>query len=288
MRKLPNFEVILYMSSDEFYMKRALQLAKNGAATAKPNPSVGAVIVYNNKIIGEGYTSVYGGPHAEVNAIASVKDQSQLKKSTMYVTLEPCSHFGKTPPCADLLVKHQLKRVVIGTLDSNSLVAGKGVERLQNNGILVSIGVLAVACRKHHRIFFTNQEKIRPYIILKWAETLDGFIAPKTRSDTKPVWISNTVSQQIVHQWRANYHAILVGTNTVLEDNPTLNVRSFTGVNPIRVVLDRQLRIPKHYTVLDGSVKTINNTSNYTGTGLNGSRDRDLEIFYRANPLYAN
>ncbi|WP_339660011.1 bifunctional diaminohydroxyphosphoribosylaminopyrimidine deaminase/5-amino-6-(5-phosphoribosylamino)uracil reductase RibD [uncultured Polaribacter sp.] len=241
----------------EIYIKRCLQIAKNGIGTTRPNPSVGAVIVHQNKIIGEGFTSNYGQNHAEVNAVNSVKNKALLKESTIYVTLEPCSHFGKTPPCADLLVKYQFKNVVIGTVDSNSLVAGKGIERLKNAGINVIVGVLEAECKEHHKRFFTVQDKKRPYIILKWAETNNGFIAPLTKNEQAPVWISNNLSQQLVHKLRSKEHAILVGTNTVIADNPSLNVRSWFGKNPIRIVLDKSLRIPKEATVFDGSVKTI-------------------------------
>ena len=245
------------MTSDEIYMNRCLQIAKNGIGLTRPNPSVGVVIVYKNKIIGEGFTSAFGGNHAEVNAINAVKDKSLLKEATIYVTLEPCSHFGKTPPCADLIVKHQFKKVIIGCLDTNSLVAGKGIKRLEKAGIKVLTGVLEKECRKHHKRFFTYQEKQRPYIILKWAETQDGFIAPKNKQGNKPVWISNTYSQQLVHKLRVKEHAILVGTNTVLADNPKLNVRSWSGQNPVRVVLDKNLRIPKDTFIYDSSIKTI-------------------------------
>ena len=225
--------------------------------TTRPNPSVGAVIVVDNKIIGEGFTSNYGDHHAEVNAVNSVKNKALLKEATIYVTLEPCSHFGKTPPCADLLVKHQFKNVVIGTVDSNSLVAGKGIERLQNAGINVIVGVLEAECKKHHKRFFTVQDKKRPYIILKWAETKGGFVAPLSKDEKKPVWISNNNSQQLVHKLRAQEHAILVGTNTAIADNPKLNVRSWSGNNPLRIVLDKKLRIPKNANLFDGGVKTI-------------------------------
>lgn len=241
----------------ETYIKRALELAKKGIGTTRPNPSVGAVIVHNNNIIGEGFTNPYGGPHAEVNAIRSVKDQELLKEATIYVTLEPCSHHGKTPPCADLIVEKELKNVVIGCIDSNELVAGKGIERLKKAGCNVTVGVLENECKEHHKRFFTVQNKKRPYIILKWAETKDGFIAPNEKEEQKPVWISNKFSQQLVHKWRAEEHAILVGTNTVIADNPSLTVRSWSGNNPIRVVLDRTLRIKNTTTILDGTVKTI-------------------------------
>jgi len=238
-----------------------LQIAKNGIGTTRPNPSVGAVIVYQNKIIGEGFTSPHGEDHAEVNAINAVENKSLLKEATIFVTLEPCSHFGKTPPCADLIVKHQLKQVVIGCLDSNSLVAGKGVSHLENAGINVIVGVLETECRMHHKRFFKVQENKRPYIILKWAETKDGFVAPIAKNEIKPIFISNTYSQQLVHKLRSAEHAILVGTKTVLADNPKLNIRSWSGENPIRVVLDNTLRIPKNSNILDGSTKTIIITS---------------------------
>ena len=238
-----------------------MQIAKNGIGTTRPNPSVGAVIVYQNKIIGEGFTSPHGENHAEVNAINAVENKSLLKEATIFVTLEPCSHFGKTPPCADLIVKHQLKQVVIGCLDSNSLVAGKGVSHLENAGINVIVGVLETECRMHHKRFFKVQENKRPYIILKWAETKDGFVAPISKNENKPIFISNTYSQQLVHKLRSAEHAILVGTKTVLADNPKLNIRSWSGENPIRVVLDNTLRIPKNSNILDGSTKTIIITS---------------------------
>lgn len=234
-----------------------MQLGKNGIGTARPNPSVGAVIVYQNKIIGEGFTSPYGGPHAEVNAVNAVENKELLKEATMYVTLEPCSHFGKTPPCADMIVRHQFKRVVIGSIDTNSLVAGKGIERLQKAGIEVIVGILDDECIQHHRRFFTDQNKKRPFIILKWAETKDGFIAPLQKERQFPVWISNPYSQQLVHKLRATEQAILVGTNTVIADNPKLNVRSWSGHNPVRIVLDAKLRVPKTAAIFDESIKTI-------------------------------
>ena len=213
--------------------------------------------MHQNKIIGEGFTAPYGGNHAEVNAVNSVKNKALLKNATIYVTLEPCSHFGKTPPCADLLVKHQFKTVVIGCVDTNSLVAGKGIKRLKNANINVIVGVLEDECKEHHKRFFTGQNKKRPFIILKWAETTNRFIAPETKNEQKPVFISNKYSQQLVHKLRSKEHAILVGTTTVLADNPKLNVRSWFGKNPTRIVLDSNLRVPENSNVLDGSVKTI-------------------------------
>lgn len=238
-------------------MYRCLQLAKLGIGTTHPNPSVGAVLVYNDKIIGEGYTSNYGGAHAEVNAIQSVKDLSLIKKATLYVTLEPCAHFGKTPPCADLIISKKIPNVVIGTIDTHSVVAGKGIEKLRAHGCDVLVGVLEDECKNHHKRFFTFQNKNRPYIILKWAETSNGFIAPKQKEKLSPVWISNIYAQQLTHKWRAEEHAILVGTNTVLADNPKLNVRKWTGQNPIRIVIDRSLKINTDLSIYDASVKTI-------------------------------
>jgi diaminohydroxyphosphoribosylaminopyrimidine deaminase/5-amino-6-(5-phosphoribosylamino)uracil reductase len=241
-------------------MKRALQLAKNGLGSSAPNPMVGAVIVLENKIIGEGYTSAYGGPHAEVNAINSVKDKELLVEAILYVTLEPCSHHGKTPPCVDLIVKYKIPKVFIGILDPHDKVAGKGVKRLKEAGCNVTVRVLAKECEAHHKRFLTFHKKQRPYIILKWAETRDGFIAPKKNKrspDAQPYWISNNYSRQLVHKWRSQEQAILVGTNTVLHDNPKLNVRQWAGKSPIRIVLDKNLNIKGNYHILDQSVKTI-------------------------------
>ena len=239
------------------YIKRCLQIAENGIGTSRPNPSVGAVIVYKNKIIGEGFTSPFGGMHAEVNAINSVLDKNLLKYATLYVSLEPCAHIGKTPPCVELIVKYKFKNVVIGCLDTNSLVAGKGIKYLENAGINVSLDVLENQCLEHHRRFFTVHNKKRPYIILKWAETINGFIAPHTKEDKSPVWLSNQYSQQLVHKLRSKEHAILVGTNTVLEDNPRLNIRNWSGEDPVKIIIDRTLRIPTDAKIFDNSTKTI-------------------------------
>ena len=241
----------------EHYIKRCLEISKLGIGTTRPNPSVGAVLVVDDRIIGEGFTSPYGGNHAEVNAISAVKDQTLLAIATMYVTLEPCSHFGKTPPCADLIIKSEIKKVVIGCIDSNVLVAGKGIERLQNAGCEVIVGVLEKECKAHHKRFFTFQTKKRPFIILKWAQTLDAFVAPKNRAIQAPVWITNEASRQLVHKWRCEEQAILVGTTTVLDDNPRLDVRYWKGEDPVRIVIDKELKIPTNLKVYDGSVKTI-------------------------------
>ena len=244
-------------------MKRCLNLAKKGMGTTRPNPMVGCVIVYNDLIIGEGYTSAYGGNHAEVNAINSVKDKKLLEKSTLYVSLEPCSHHGKTPPCANLIVRSMIPKIVVGTVDDNSLVSGKGIIHLKENGCEVVVGVLEDQCKEINKRFFTFHNKKRPYIILKWAETKDGFIDLKreNQAEKKPNWISNKVSQQLVHKWRSEEQSILVGTNTVINDNPRLNVRRWKGENPVRLILDNSLRIPHDSHVFDGSVKTFVFTS---------------------------
>lgn len=244
----------------EKYMRRCIQIAKNGLGKTAPNPMVGAVIVLNDEIIGEGYTSAFGGAHAEVNAIDSVRDKNQLQEATLYVTLEPCSHYGKTPPCADLIIKHNIPRVIIGLKDPHEKVAGNGIKKLQASGCEVTIGILEKECREHHKRFLSFHEKKRPYIILKWAETLDGFIAPETNERTtkpEPYWITSKRSRQLVHKWRSEEQAILVGTTTVLADNPKLDVRDWNGKSPIRIVLDKDLKIPHEYHVLDGSKKTI-------------------------------
>ncbi len=241
----------------EFYINRCIQLAKNGLPLAMPNPSVGAVIVSENKIIGEGYTAPHGGNHAEVNAINAVKDKSLLSKATIYVSLEPCSHYGKTPPCCDLIIKHKIPNVVVGTIDPNSKVAGKGIQRLIENGANVTVGVLEKECNELNKRFFTFHNKKRPYIIFKWAESLDGFIAPLIKEKKEPVWISNEFSRQLVHKWRSEEQAILVGTKTVLYDNPKLDVRDWSGKNPIRIVLDRTGKISNDYFVKNEKTKTI-------------------------------
>ena len=245
------------MTINEIYIKRCIDIAKNGLGITAPNPMVGCVIVHDNQIIGEGFTSAYGGPHAEVNAIQSVKNKHLLKSATLYVTLEPCAHFGKTPPCSDLIISHNIPKVIIGTTDDNPLVAGKGIAKLKGAGCHVEVGVLEQACKAHHKRFFTFHNKKRPYIILKWAETKDGFIAPNSKTEKKPVWITNTYSRQLVHKWRAEEQAILVGTHTVLEDNPSLTVRNWTGSHPIRVVIDRTQKLSKEHAVFNAESETI-------------------------------
>ena len=241
-------------------MHRCLELAKNGIAAALPNPSVGAVIVHQNEIIGEGFTAAYGGSHAEVNAINAVKNKSLLKEATLYVSLEPCSHFGKTPPCCDLILFHEIPTIIIGTVDPNTVVAGKSIQKLNEAGKTVIVGVLEKECRELNQRFFTFHLKKRPYIILKWAESSDGFIAPKKenrKNEIKPYWISNSYSRQLTHKWRSEEQAILVGTQTVIDDNPRLDVRDWTGKNPIKIVLDQNNRIPKENYIFGNQSKTI-------------------------------
>lgn len=238
-------------------MLRCLELAKNGLGTTYPNPMVGSVIVYDGKIIGEGWHKKAGEPHAEVNAVNSVKDTSLLKKSTIYVSLEPCSHFGKTPPCCDLIIENKIPNVVIGTVDPNIKVAGNGIKKLIEAGANVTVGVLESDCLELNKRFFSFHTKKSPFVILKWAESQDGFIAPLSKLDVKPVWITNEFSRQLVHKWRSEEQAVLVGTQTVMDDNPKLNVRDWTGNNPIRIVLDQNNRIPKDSHVFDHQQKTI-------------------------------
>ena len=245
------------MSTHEFYINRCLQIAKNGLGSTRPNPMVGSVIVYNNTIIGEGYTSKNGGNHAEVNAIASVKNKLLLKHATIYVTLEPCSHYGKTPPCSDLIIKHNIPNIVVGCIDDYKEVAGKGIKKLKDAGRHVTVGVLENECKEHHKRFFTFHNKKRPYIILKWAQTANGFIAPLTKTERKPVWITNKLSRQLVHKWRAQEQAILVGTNTVTQDNPSLSTRDWAGNNPTRIVIDKDLKLNNNHSVFNAEADTI-------------------------------
>jgi diaminohydroxyphosphoribosylaminopyrimidine deaminase/5-amino-6-(5-phosphoribosylamino)uracil reductase len=239
---------------DEVFMRRSLELAELGRGSVSPNPLVGSVIVHNSKIIGEGWHKKFGEPHAEVNAVNSVMDKSLLKESTVYVNLEPCSHMGKSPPCADMLIANGVQKVVIANLDSNPLVSGEGVRKLRSAGIEVTTGILDKAGHELNKRFFTFVEKHRPYIVLKWAETADGFIA-RENYDSK--WISNEYSRQLAHKWRSEEDAILVGAKTAAHDNPQLNVRDWAGRDPVRVVFDRFLRLDQKLHVFNKKQRTI-------------------------------
>ena len=230
---------------DTFYIKRCIELAQKGIGRTYPNPMVGAVIVHNNKIIGEGYHKKAGEPHAEINAINSVKNINLLKESTIYISLEPCSHFGKTPPCALKLKEIGFKRVVIGTLDIHNQVNGEGIKILEKTGINVSRNVLEQECKNLNKRFFTFHEKKRPFIILKWAESQDGFLD----YNFKATKISNDLATQWAHQLRAKEHAILIGKNTALHDNPCLTTRKIYGKNPIRILIDLYLDVPKNFNI---------------------------------------
>jgi diaminohydroxyphosphoribosylaminopyrimidine deaminase / 5-amino-6-(5-phosphoribosylamino)uracil reductase len=274
------FSELQNLMIDKQFMQRALQLARLGAGTVSPNPMVGCVIVHEGKIIGEGYHQKYGEAHAEVNAVNSVLDKSILSKSTVYVTLEPCSHFGKTPPCADLLIKHQVKKVIICNHDPNPLVAGQGIEKLRQAGVEVETGVLEQEGRALNKRFFTFIEKQRPYIILKWAESADGFIAKK---NYESVQISNLLSRRFVHKMRAENDAIMVGTNTARYDNPRLDTRFWTGKNALRVLIDKDLSLFKNLNIFDGSQKTVcyfDSTVAQIGTSI--TSNKSLEIQFRA------
>jgi diaminohydroxyphosphoribosylaminopyrimidine deaminase/5-amino-6-(5-phosphoribosylamino)uracil reductase len=237
-----------------------------GAGSVSPNPMVGCVIVHNDSIIGEGFHEKYGGPHAEVNAINSVNNNALLAESTLYVSLEPCAHYGLTPPCSDLIIEKKIPHVVIGTIDSFAKVAGKGIERMLKVGINVHVGILENECREINKRFFTFHEKKRPFVVLKWAETSDGFIdIDRTNTEFgEPTWITCEKSLLRVHQMRAVEDAIIVGTNTALKDNPSLTVRHCEGRNPLRIVIDNKMRLPKTLNLFDGAVRTIvfNSTKN--------------------------
>ena len=244
------------MTNDEKYMMRCIQLAQNGKLGAAPNPMVGAVVVCEGRIIGEGYHAKCGEAHAEVNAISSVKDESLLKRSTIYVSLEPCAHYGKTPPCANLIVSKGIPKVVIGCQDPFGKVAGKGIEILQQAGCEVVVGVLEEACRDLNKAFFTVQLKHRPFITLKWAQSADGYMDVE-RNEGEPVKLSSPLTQMVAHKRRAEHQAIMVGTRTALLDNPSLNVRDWYGPQPLRIVIDRELKLPRQLRLFDGSQPTL-------------------------------
>ncbi len=278
------------MQNDEFFMQKCLDLAKKGIGAVSPNPMVGSIIVYNGEIIGEGYHQEYGSNHAEVNAINSVKDKCLLKKSTLYVNLEPCAHVGKTPPCSNLIIEKKIPKVVIGCIDTFSEVSGKGIERMQNAGIDVKIGVLEKETRKINKRFFTFHEKKRPYIILKWAESQDGFIAPKNQN--KAFWMTSRESKKLVHKWRSEENAILVGRITAEKDNPCLTVREMEGKNPIRIVIDKDLKLSDDLNLFNNDAKTIilnenkdevNNSNLLIRIEFNNLIENILEELYKQN-----
>jgi len=247
------------MNMQESYMRRCLELAVLGAGTTSPNPMVGAVIVCDDQIIGEGFTSPYGGAHAEVNAIQQVLDHygdeaaTKLRQSIFYVSLEPCAHYGKTPPCANLIARYKPKKVYIACLDPFAKVNGKGAEILKNAGIAIEIGLLEQEALWLNRRFLTRVQKNRPYVILKWAESADGYLG----KEGEQVWISNVASKQLVHKWRAEEDAILVGAKTTLVDNPSLTVREWNGKNPKRILIDKLLSVPAEAAIFNDEAETI-------------------------------
>lgn len=286
------------MNEDEIYMSRCLQLACNGKGFVHPNPMVGAVIVSDGKIIGEGFHRQYGHSHAEVNAINSVSDKTLLKKSTLYVSLEPCAHYGKTPPCAKLIADYSIPRVVIATTDPYPAVSGRGIAILESAGINVTIGVLETEARELNKEFFTGQIRKRPYIYLKWAQSIDGYLDRiRTAQNPNPAQISNEFTQILVHKKRAEIAAIMVGTNTVLADNPNLTTRLWYGENPTRIILDREGKIPTNANIFNHEAATILFTENIEReVSMNKIRyipvkfDANLlkNIFYKLNELKLN
>lgn len=246
------------MSEDEKYMQRCLQLAELGLGKTAPNPMVGAVIVWKNQIIGEGYHHAAGMPHAEVEAVSMVNDPEKLHESTLYLNLEPCNHTGRTPPCTDLIIRNKIPKVVVGQVDPNPLVGGKGLERLKKNGVEIIQGVLENEAKKLNRRFNVFHSHKRPYILLKWAKTSDGFMDQVRIAGQKanPAWITDEYCRILVHKWRTEEPSILVGTHTAILDNPQLNVRAWSGDNPIRLVLDRKNSLPDHLKLFDQSQET--------------------------------
>ena len=278
------------MKNHEFYLKKCLDLARKGFPENTPNPMVGSVIVYKDEIIGKGYHEKYGSHHAEVNAINNVKDKSLLSQSTIYVNLEPCSHFGKTPPCADLIIKHKIAKVVVGCVDTSSKVSGKGIQRMRNTGIEVVTGVLNEESRDLNKRFFTFQEKKRPYIILKWAESKDGFIAPLNQKE--PLWMTSEESKKLVHKWRSEEDSILIGRITAEKDNPSLTVREVNGNNPTRIVIDKNLKLSEHLNLFNSESDTIifneitsdrSSNNNYIKINFNELINNILRVLYQQN-----
>ncbi len=278
------------MQNEGNFMKRCIELASKAIGYTSPNPMVGSVIVYDGDIIGEGYHEKYGEAHAEVNAINSVKDKSLLPKSTLYVNLEPCAHFGKTPPCSNLIIEHEIPKVVIGCVDTFSEVAGKGIQKMKDAGIEVVVGVLESESRELNKRFFTFHEKKRPYIILKWAESQDGYIAPKNQ--TEPFWMTSSESKKLVHKWRAEEDAILVGRITAEKDNPSLTAREVEGKNPTRIVIDKDLKLDTSLNLFNSEAETLIfnsikseeiDTNNYIKINFNSLIENILEELYKQN-----
>lgn len=247
------------MHTNEYYMQRCLDLARMGQDKVAPNPMVGSVIVHRGRIVGEGYHRQYGEAHAEVNAIASVKDPSCLAESTLYVNLEPCSHYGKTPPCSQLIIARRIPRVVVGAVDVNPHVSGQGILQMEKTGIRVKVGVLEEMCWALNIRFYRYQEERRPYIILKWAETRDAYVDTERQNGApaQPTWITGKEERRWVHKWRANEQAIMAGSGTICKDNPRLTVRNWYGKNPLRIVLDREGIVPTQAHILDDEAPTL-------------------------------
>ena len=269
---------------DNKYMQRCLTLALKGRAKVKPNPMVGCVIVYRGKIIGESYHKEYGKAHAEVNAINSVKNHELLKEATLYVNLEPCAHHGKTPPCSDLIVAKKLKRVVVGCKDSFAKVAGKGIEKMQRAGIEVKVGVLENESLELNKSFFTFHSKKRPYVILKWAQTLDSYI-DVIRKPSDPIgvnWITHPYLKMIVHKWRSEESAIMVGAGTAINDNPRLDTREWFGKNPLRLLISEFTKINFSSKLLDNTIPTIIFTNSEVE---NRSNTEFINIDFNNNPI---
>ena len=248
------------------FMNKCIALAKQGLGNTYPNPLVGSVVVYKGEVIGSGWHQKSGEAHAEVHSIRNVSDRSLLADSTLYVNLEPCSHYGKTPPCTDLIIQSGIRHVVIGMQDPFEKVNGRGIQKLRHAGVRVDVGIEAAACRELNKRFITTIEKQRPYIILKWAETLDRFLAPKTKTTNEPVWISNLLSRTLAHHWRAEEQSILIGKQTALDDNPALTTRLHKGPSPIRLLIDPKEEVHRKAKVFNPDQKVIVFTANKSRT----------------------
>ncbi|MCF8330338.1 MAG: bifunctional diaminohydroxyphosphoribosylaminopyrimidine deaminase/5-amino-6-(5-phosphoribosylamino)uracil reductase RibD [Crocinitomicaceae bacterium] len=273
----------------EIFMQRCVDLAYLGQGNVSPNPMVGCVIVKNGLVIGEGYHSEYGGKHAEIKAIESVLDQKEIENSTVYISLEPCVHHGKTPPCVHELINRKIKTAVIGSRDSNPIVGGKGIELLKRSGIEVIENVLEEECRKLNKRFFTFHEKRRPYVILKWAQTSDGYLDKNRETDEKGInWISSPESKVLVHKWRSEEQSILVGRNTILNDNPSLTVREISGKNPTRIVIDSQMQLSKDVNIFSNDAPTLvfNRIQNKKLDGVEWIKIQETSTKYILEELY--